>query len=267
LTFEDGAVRSQLAALGVPRMLADQLCGYLDDTLLGVLIYGSWARQDAGPQSDLDILTLSETCVDDKKVDIPAKLSLSRYTPEQLQKAGRTLFGMHLARDGIIIYDRNNRLRNILGSFSSPDPGELLSRLLQFSAIFDIPRDQLIAYLPGLCKLARYLLRSAIYAVALSQGAPCFSVKELAERFSDPALVKILSSHPGVHPEASIGVLDDLRERLANVVGGTASNRFGSIHSLIVGYWDSDPDIAYLATLALGSRDSLPYSEVPKVIL
>ncbi|YCU34420.1 nucleotidyltransferase domain-containing protein [Mycobacteroides abscessus] len=251
----------------MPHPLVEQISEYLDDTATGILLYGSWARNDAGAESDVDILTLSEVSVDNTHTETPDSISLSRYTSAQLQSAGRTLFGMHLARDGVIIYDEQGQLKEILDGFSAPDPTRLLRRLQEFSSIFDIPAFQLAEYQAGLCRLARYLLRSAIYSAALAEGTPCFSIQELSERFADPLLKTILSSHPGVYPEPSAAVLEDLTSRLERIVGNAPPNKFGTIHALIVGYWDADPEMAYLATLALSSKDSLPYSEVPKVIL
>lgn len=254
-------------SVNVPRVLVEQISEYLDDNSTGVLLYGSWARNDARAESDIDILTLSDASAEYMHAKTPEKLSLSRYTSQQLQSAGRTLFGMHLARDGVVIYDEQGKLKEILDGFSAPDPARLLRRLREFSAIFDVPANQLTEYQAGLCRLARYLLRSAIYTAALAEGTPCFSILELSERFADPSLKTILSSHPSVHPEPSAAVLADLISRLERVVGKAPPNRFGTLHALIVGYWEADPELAYLATLALSSQESLPYSEVPKVIL
>ncbi|WP_241479804.1 nucleotidyltransferase domain-containing protein [Mycolicibacterium neoaurum] len=260
-------IRSRLVDFGIPIAMVDQICERLDKNVVGVLMYGSWARHDAGPESDLDILILTNDTANYTTVEAPPKLSVSRYTRDQLQGAAETLFGMHLARDGVIVYDEHNQLETILKSFSAPNPRHLIERVRKFSLVFDIPNDELTTYLVGLCKLARYLLRSTIYAIALEQGAPCFSVRELSERFNDPSLATILSSHPGVYPAPSAAVLDDLLLRLRKAVGEPERNPFGTIHSLIVGYWDDDPELAQLATLALGSGDALPYSEIPKVVL
>ena len=57
----------------------------------------------------------------------------------------------------------------------------------------------------GLLRQARYLLRSCLYAQAIADGDPCFSVRELAVRRGDPNLARLLaSSQPG---EATVPTL------------------------------------------------------------
>ncbi|MBW0291239.1 MULTISPECIES: nucleotidyltransferase domain-containing protein [Rhodococcus] len=258
------AIRKKLAELLVDDMLIEQVCTRVQGNAIGVLLYGSWARGDASATSDLDLLVMSQFRADS---GMEGKLSLSAYTPTQLADARATLFGMHLARDGIALHDTEGRMAEILSTFTPPDPQELLQRIREFAIVLDLPREEQSIYLPGLCQVARYLLRTAIYTLALRDGRPCFSVEELAVRFNQPELTILLSSHPEQYPAPSLGVLDDLRQRLIEVVGAPGDNPFGSLHALIVSSSTSNPDLEKLATLALGVDESLPYAELPKVIL
>ncbi|WIX92466.1 hypothetical protein [Amycolatopsis sp. DG1A-15b] len=133
--------------------------------------------------------------------------------------------------------------------------------------ILDVTDGDRSTYLPGLVQVARYLLRTATYALALRDGDPCFSVEELAVRFGQPELASLLSSHSGVYPEPTFEVLADLSGRLSSAVGSLPRNRHRSLRALIVATSVSDPDVSHLATFALGNDAALPYTEIPKVVL
>ncbi len=254
----------KLRTLGVPDELLKQAWAIVQGSAIGLLVYGSWARNEARRSSDLDVLLFSNVRT---QPHLTENVSISLYSSEQLIGARRTLFGTHLARDGVIIHDTDAQMESILATFTPPDPDALLRRVRDFSVILDVTRSDRATYLSGLTQVARYLLRTAKYALALQDGRPCFSLDELSIRFDEPELTTLLSSHPKVYPEPSEEVLGDLVRRLTAVVGPRPENLHGSLHALIVVAWQADRDLANLATLALGVNDSLPYSEIPKVVL
>lgn len=254
----------ELRKLGVTEALISEAWNVVKGSAIGVLLYGSWARRDAGALSDLDLLILSNFRKGTRTSD---RVSVAFYTPVQLRDAHRTLYGMHLARDGVILHDGAGELASILSTFSPPDADELLRRVNEFAVILDVTSRDRLRYLTGLTQVARYLLRTATYAIALQKGAPCFSVEELARRFRQPELATLLSSHPGVYPQPTLDVLADLSRRLTSAVGPLPANPYGSLQALIVATSTADPDVSHLATFALGTDESLPYSEIPKVVL
>src|SRR5262245_33148866 len=86
-----------LRQLEVPDALIYEAWTIVEGPALGVLLYGSWARRDAGALSDLDLLLLSNIRSRKRTSD---KVSVTVYTSAQLRDAHRTLYGMHLVRDG-----------------------------------------------------------------------------------------------------------------------------------------------------------------------
>jgi hypothetical protein len=245
----------KLRELEVPDTLIDEAWTIIKGRALGVLLYGSWARRDAGPFSDLDLLLLSDLRSRTRKSD---KVSVTFYSSAQLREAHRTLYGMHLVRDGVILHDSVGELARILSTFSPAASDDLLRRVRGFGVILDVTSGDRLRYLPGLAQVARYLLRTATYALALQDGDPCFSVEELAVRFHQPELATLLSSHPGVYPEPTLEVLADLTGRLTSVVGPLPANPYGSLHALIVATAVTDPDVSHLATFALAMRNCCP---------
>ena len=245
---------------------AQSVISALPDRAIGVLLYGSYARGDFTPDSDVDLLLLRSRPAGTVQ---SGRISVSTYTPAQLTSAARTLFGMHLARDGAILHDTQGQLRSILTRMGKPVPQEVFGRIRHLAAILDVPEQDENKYTAGLTRVARYLLRTAIYVAAIEQGEPCFSVRELAVRLNDPDLVTVLSANPAVSVPPSVDSLSGLRRRLKDVVGPLATNSHGALRNLVIAEWYEDSDRATLGTLALTRDDAglFDYAALPKVLL
>ncbi|MFD3813234.1 hypothetical protein [Rhodococcus sp. NPDC058639] len=233
---------------------------------LGLLLYGSRARDDYQATSDFDILRYTTSWKSPTfKV---GRVSVSSYTREQLKSASGTLFGTHLNRDGIVLLDVGSELTTIIKEIEPANPAILLSRVTKYATILHLPMTEKKAHFSGLVRLARYLLRTAIYATAMTTGQPCFSVRQLAERFNEPRLATILASDPEITGLPSMSLLNELISTLTDFIGPLPQNEFASLEALATAYWDTDRNLATLAIRA-GSEDaeSIDYSELPKVLL
>lgn len=258
-------ITTQLEMRGVPHRLTEELRAKAAGEFRALLLYGSWARGDADESSDLDVLAVDYT---GDLSQCGGDVSLSFYSEQELAEATGTLFGHHLSRDGVILHDPGGALAAALAGIEPPAPGTVLTRIRSLSPVLDMPDEDRKTYVDGLTKVARYLLRSALYAEALDAGSPCYSVREIATRCADPDLEVILSSHEGKRPPASLMVLGDLTSRLAEVVGDLEANPFGSLHGLIEGAWTDNRELSNFAILCLPTDgEDLPYDELPKVIL
>ena len=265
VTVDVADVETRLSRLDVPPRLVEAAVSVIPVTGVGLLVYGSRARDDFTNNSDLDLLALVHEPLGSRTY---RDVNLSCYTREQFVSASGTLFGMHIRRDGVVIADPTGEFVEMIQELEQPDASRLLARVRHFSAILESRETSLDLHLPGMCRLARYLLRTAIYSLALAEGRPCFSVRELAARFDEPGLVTLLSSDPRIVSEPSRGELETLRGRLRMAVGKPPPTGHRSLESLAVAEWDDDRERSTLAIMAMtGQDEELDYSELPKVLL
>lgn len=251
-----------LRGLGVPSHILANVPESLDD-VRGLLVYGSRARGDSVPGSDLDLLALVGT---PRPSTYVGDVNISHYTAEQLKTGIGTLFGAHLKRDSRIIWDPDDLLTTAIAALGDVDTNRVLRRAREMSQLFTTLDRDLPRYLPGLLREARYLLRSCLYAQAIAVGQPCFSVRELAVRHGDRSLALLLASRQEGEPAEAD--LDECLSRLHQIVGSFPPSRNGSLEATIVNEWDHPGDLLSVAFLALGitGRGS-DYAEVEKVLL
>ena len=251
-----------LAKLAVP----DELAGCVPAMPInssGLLLYGSWARGDAVPGSDLDLLAIVEQ---PRPSIYSGDVSVSHYTIAQLESGRGTLFGAHLKRDAKVLWDPRGELGVALSRMGEVDTERLFSRARNMSRILGCPGMDLPKYLPGLLREARYLLRSCLYARAIAEGKPCFSVREIAQRNADPPLASLLSSRHTTEP--SVAELTECISRLEVILGQLPKNAHGSLEALIVNEWTNGGDLLSMAFMALGATgDDSDYAEVDKILL
>lgn len=229
----------------------------------GLLVYGSQARGDAVPGSDLDLLGLVSAS---RPSNHSGDVNISYYTPDQLSTGVGTLFGAHLKRDAKIVWDDYGRLSRAVENMGDVDTNRLLARAHRMSELFTNPEWDLPKYLPGLLRQARYLLRSCLYAQAIAAGDPCFSVRELAIRHGDANLARLLASSQ--QGEATSADLKECLSRLRGIIGDFPSSEHGSLEATVVNQWEQPSDVLSMAVMALGATaEGSDYAEVEKILL
>lgn len=248
--------------VGVARVLQQQIPDL--HGIEALMVYGSQARGDAVAGSDLDLLALVARPRPSVQV---GDVHISYYTHEQLATGTGTLFGSHLRRDGKILADPRGQLENALDALGQVDTERVVARSRLMAQLFTTPDRDLPKYLPGLAREARYLLRSCLYAQAIADGAPCFSVRELAIRHADPLLTQLLASRQHHAPTAE--AYAECLTRLEAIVGPFPPSTHGSVEATVVNEWGTGTDLLSLAFIALGAETEATagYAEVEKILL
>lgn len=254
--------RKVMLQRAVPGPIVDEVLSALPRGAIAVILYGSYARGDYTESSDIDLLIVGEA---PRPTVASGRANVSTYDHRQFLTASHTLFGAHLARDGILLHDVGGHVQQLLASFGEIDLDRLWGRVRSLARLLTLPPEEQTARLEGFVRHARYVLRTATYARAIQEGTPCFSVSELAERFHDSDLRWLLSSHQGVQGPATTAILGELQTRIEQLIGDIEPIGFDTLADVIVEF--DDTDLGDSAILLLGNHDGSPYTIIPRVIL
>ena len=257
------AVSQRLIDAGVPGQFHEEILEAMPADAVGVVLYGSVARGDISAASDIDLLVISD---DHETTRAVGRANVTIYDEDQFRSAAGTLYGMHIARDGVVLHDSGD-ISGTIATFGDVEVRRVQRRLSQLAMLMELPDGALRSHLPGFIRHARYVLRTATYLAALEEGKPCFSVSELAERAGDPELVALLSSHLSVQGEPTWEVLMELRQRVREQAASERAIEFETLADAIVGYAQILPDVSDSGILILNRRSSDPYAVIPRVIL
>ena len=215
---------------------------------LALLLYGSHARGDQAPASDVDLLQLVP---EPRKGYSEGAVSVVAYTIGQLRNMARagSLFAWQLRTEGIILDDPNRLLETVLGEHPGPVTDRVLGRVRELSAVLDVSHGDLDRYGPRITRLARYLLRTAIYARSLNAGEASFAIQRAARAAGAESKLPLL-----VRPTDAecFPPLASYRDALVDILGAPlAPNLFGSLEALVLNRWDVDRQLAVMAVQAM----------------
>lgn len=241
---------------------ADPFLNQIEGDYLGILLYGSVARGDHTPSSDIDLLQLVRDRTEHYQ---RGRTSVAVYTDRDLQRMceGGSLFALHLVTEGRILVDPRGVLSTILGSYRPPASNEPMWREIKAaSAILDAT-DEVVAANPiGLNRLALYLLRCAAILENLERSEqPCFAIGQLQERLSLPGFAEAFEGRENA--ESLDGSrLRSARSLLARIQRQEPHNPFGSLEALAVNLEVEHPVAARLALRILAGERTLGYGDL-----
>jgi predicted nucleotidyltransferase len=204
----------------------------LHDQMSPVMVFGSHARGDATPASDVDVLELSERRPRSYKM---GSVSVARYKVNELRamaEAG-SLFVLHLVREGTIIRDPCGTLRQCLSHYVKPRSyDDFRRRLTELAQLLDVDHSGYQARWRRYHDLVVFVVRSALYSRFADAGQPVFSINEISRRvkdadISDALAMKSLQAPVRERFNAALTVTERL-------LGPVVHNSFGTLEALIV---------------------------------
>jgi hypothetical protein len=229
------------------------------------MLYGSHARGDAGPGSDIDLLQLVPQS---PRSYTSERVSVVSYTPAQLDEmaAEGSLFAWHLCTEGVVVHDPGGLLRDSLALHRGPACDQALDRVATLSAILDLAPAEFALYSNRAVRTARYLARTAVYARALESGEGSFNLHAAAKAAGRPHFAQLLTPRPERVSDWENFVAH--RVALSDLIGPLRPNPFNSLEALAVRSWGRDVQLASLAIQTLLPRDGeIAYSCLPPPVL
>lgn len=217
-------------ALPLPSV-ADLITLGLRDETAPTLLFGSHARGDARPGSDVDVLQLARS----PSSYSHGRLSVTVYRADDLRAMAKrgSLFVLHLRTDGRFLVDVDRVLEKILDSWEAPpsfDP--LREALREASGALDISEADFTRNPRGYLNLATFLTRTELYARCASQGTPEFSVPLAAARCGATNLGRLLEDRRDA--PTSWSRFAELRRLMADDLEIPCANAYASLDALVV---------------------------------
>ena len=227
--------------------IADEVAPHISTKAAALMLFGSAARGDASPTSDVDVLELLPSPAAVRRLGRVHIYGYSRNQLRHLAVSG-SLFVLHLKREGVIIADPLGDLARCLDAYVTPADYLGHRRALVATAnLLCTSREDYGRNWRIYNDIAIFALRTALYIRSAETGSPTFSLTRLAqsEKHTHLASALTLKTSPREDFEAYSAAVANI-ERAMDV---QLSNSFGTIEALIVNHGLEFPSL-----LAFGLR-------------
>lgn len=169
-----------------------------DRRVKGLTVFGSVARSEAGPRSDLDVLIVHAGPAPEDLIDrLPETVSITFYTPPRLAALSQRspMFALHLAREGLVLHDPSQSMSRSLREIGAldRDAGRRLaaSTVRRFRELLGQPRGLELHPHSSAAELYALAKQGAMLLVA-ANGVPEFNRhRALAAAYEEAALGSI----------------------------------------------------------------------------
>jgi len=232
----------------------------LRDSNAPTLLFGSHARGDGRPGSDIDVLQLARSPAS----YADGSLSVTVYRADDLRSmaARGSLFVLHLRTDGHLLTDMDHTLETILNAWQPPASYDRLREAVrEASGALDISEADFRRNATGYFNLATFLSRTEIYARCASQGRPEFSVSLAAARCGASNMGRLLDDRRDAPRSWSRFV--ELRRLMADDLNIPCANARGSLEALVVHLDATTPIGAALVLRTFAGDPDINYHLMP----
>lgn len=167
-----------------------------------IILFGSHARGDAKSESDVDVLQVTSESHSAYKV---GNIAYSPYSIPFLKKLASegSLFILHIITEGIEITANTHVLREIKAAFKQRENFDSYKIQLVKTAdlLLKVEQTEYDINANNYNRLAAFLFRSLLYAIAYDRGKLAFSIDRLAEKLDDPLIPVLLKLKNSAVPD------------------------------------------------------------------
>jgi hypothetical protein len=224
----------------------------LPQDALATMLYGSQARGNPRPDSDVDILQLVH---DEPGSFSIGRLSVTRYRPVTLRAMARagSLFIFHLRTEGVILEDSHGVFKRCLDAYSPPKNYRTMRADIQVAGLALDPSKADPQFLQGTCRLGIYLLRTTLYVEAIEKGILTFDIERILDDIGDIELTRALDLRylKRYGPDE----LDLLHTQLSKRLSVPLENPFPSLEALAVASTGNPRVCPFFENLLVGQEE------------
>ena len=178
----EGAINRAVQEREVKELELDDLVPLgLRNATAPTLLFGSHARGDARPGSDIDVLQLSTR----GHAYSTGKLSVTGYRARDLLAMAHrgSLFVLHLRTDAKLLHDVGGQLAATLSAWQPPPSYDRLHRaVFAVSGALAVSEGEFSSNALGFIRLATFLARTELYARCAARSKPEFCTTRAAAR-------------------------------------------------------------------------------------
>jgi hypothetical protein len=242
-----------------PDSLVARVKKVLQGESLALMLFGSVARGDEGTHSDTDILQVTHQY---RRTYKAGEFNVSVYTPQSLEKAASkgSLFVLHLITEGVVLEDPQAILTGCLSKYVPPQNYEcLLCELRLATNLLNVTPNFYKSHWERCNKMALFILRSALFAFAATEGRPTFSIPSIAAWQEDERIYEAYQLKYRMQPDLS---LYWLCSRLAQeYLHAEFSTEPDAAESIVVNAYGQSDLVVALGLRLIGAAESTGYGE------
>ncbi|WP_196482869.1 nucleotidyltransferase domain-containing protein [Burkholderia stagnalis] len=177
-------------------------------SILALALYGSRAREDHSPDSDVDLFAITDEC--SYKMIVESNVNIACY-PRDLaatRAQGGDLFILHITQEGKTLFDNAGELKDLHAKFSYRNSYEIDIRLASDLAWFVLDMNSLFKNYTLINKRIAWCVRTILIAMSAEARRPVFSSSQLRDfSGSEEAYLLIENKDSNQQNTASIGYL------------------------------------------------------------
>jgi len=218
------------------------------DPRLPCMLYGSQARQSAGPRSDVDLLRVD---LNRHGAHVIGKVHITTYRPETLRRMARSgsLFVRHLREEGVLLKDEGNLLSGILDDYRPPPSYAPLLQEVGAAAEALRYSSREASLVARLTNLGVYLARTALYARLAESDSLVFDADEAAHRIGLPSVRRVMSLR---HSHDGRGLtLQEITTAIQELLGHAVRKQHASLPALALSLLNTHPHAGQLVEQVL----------------